>query len=99
MELRSGPLMSMIVAGGSYEASLLLLDDVWSKGPVPAKVDGDVVVAIPARDLLMVTGSRNRAGVDRLRELATKFASTTPYRLTPVLFVYRNGRFARFDGN
>jgi uncharacterized protein YtpQ (UPF0354 family) len=99
IELRSGPLVSMVVAGGNYEASLLLLDDVWSKGPVPAKVDGDVVVAIPARDLLMVTGSRNRAGVERLRQLATKLVHDASYRLTPVLFVYRNGRFTRFDGS
>src|SRR5262249_49160668 len=29
IELRAGPLVSMILAGGNYEASLLLLDDVW----------------------------------------------------------------------
>jgi uncharacterized protein YtpQ (UPF0354 family) len=86
--------ISMITAGGNYEASLLLLDEIWSGGQL--KVNGDIVVAIPTRDLLLVTGSRNRAGVKRLRELAAKFAAQGPYGLTDALFVYRNGRFIRF---
>jgi len=98
IELRSGPLVSMIVAGGSYEASLLLVDDLWTKGAVPAKVDGDVVVAIPARDLLVFTGSRNRAGVKQLREFAAKMTKDASYSLTDALFVYRDGRFGKFDG-
>jgi uncharacterized protein YtpQ (UPF0354 family) len=89
----------MITADGSYESSLLLLDDLWSKGDVPAKVDGDVVVAIPARDLLFFTGSRNPAGVARLHELAAKYVKQASYRLTDTLFVYRDGRFTRFDSN
>jgi uncharacterized protein YtpQ (UPF0354 family) len=89
----------MITADGSYESSLLLLDDLWSKGDVPAKVDGDVVVAIPARDLLFFTGSSNPAGVARLRELAAKYVKQASYRLTAALFVYRDGRFTRFDSN
>lgn len=98
IELHSGPLVSMITAGGSYESSLLLLDGLWSKGDVPAKVDGDIVVAIPARDLLFLTGSRNAAGVARLRELAAKYVKQASYSLTDALFVYRGGRFTRFDG-
>jgi uncharacterized protein YtpQ (UPF0354 family) len=86
--------ISMITAGGNYEASLLLLDEIWSSGQI--QVNGDIVVAIPARDLLLVTGSRNRAGVKRLRAFAAKFAAQGPYGLIDTLFVYRNGRFIRF---
>ena len=42
----------MIVAGGDYEASLLLLDSIWTD--IRKEVRGDVVVAIPSRDLLLV---------------------------------------------
>jgi len=98
IEVHGGPLVSMITAGGSYESSLLLFDDLWSKGDVPARVDGDVVVALPARDLLFFTGSRNSAGVARLRELAAKYVKQASYTLTDALFVYRSGRFVRFDG-
>jgi uncharacterized protein YtpQ (UPF0354 family) len=99
IEIRRGPLVSMIVADGNYESSLLLLDEIWSKGEVPARVDGEVVIAIPARGVLLFTGSRNRPGLARLRALATNAAKTSTYRLTDTLFVYRGGRFARFDGN
>jgi uncharacterized protein YtpQ (UPF0354 family) len=84
----------MLTAGGYFEPSLLLLDDIWSSGQF--KFDGDIVVAIPARDMLLVTGSRDRAGLEKVRELATRFAAEGAYPLTDTLFVYRDGRFRRF---
>jgi len=94
IEMRSDGDILLITAGGDYEPSLLLIDEIWSGGQV--KVNGDIVVAVPARDVLLVTGSRSRTGVKRLRELAAKFAAEGPYRLTDTLFVYRNGQFAKF---
>ena len=99
IEIRREPLVSMLVADGNYESSLLLLDEIWSKGEVPARVDGEVVIAIPARGVLLFTGSRNQPGLARLRALATNAAKTSTYRLTDALFVYRGGQFARFGGN
>ena len=93
-EIRPGPLVSMILAGGDYEASLLLFDDLWTGGKIA--VDADVVVAIPARDILLFTGSKNRAGIARLCELASKAAPELSYRLTDRRFVHRGGRFERF---
>ena len=94
IEMRVGDHVLLISAGGDYEPSLLLLDEIWSGGQI--KVNGDIVVAIPARDVLLVTGSRDRTGVRRLRELAAKLAAEGPYGLTDVLFVYRGGRFTKF---
>ena len=84
----------LIEAGGSYEASLLLADGIWSSGQIT--VDGDIVVAVPSRDALLVTGSRNRRGIARLRAMAAELAAGT-YALTPTLFVYRDGKFVRFE--
>jgi uncharacterized protein YtpQ (UPF0354 family) len=86
-----GPLIS---AGGEFDASLLLADNLWSGGQV--KVDGDIVVAVPAKDVLIATGSRNAPGLARLRAAALKFASG-PNGLTTALFVYRDGKFMRFE--
>ena len=90
---RIGDIM-LISAGGDYEASLLLIDDIWSSGQI--KVDGDIVVAVPARDVLLVTGSRNRTGLKKVRELAAKYVAEGRYELTETLFVYRDGRFSKF---
>jgi uncharacterized protein YtpQ (UPF0354 family) len=95
IEMETGGSGSYLIhAGGSYEASLLLVDALWSSGQI--KVDGDIVVAVPARDVLMVTGSQNEASVTRIRALATKLA-TGPYALTSALFVYRGGKFLTFE--
>jgi uncharacterized protein YtpQ (UPF0354 family) len=95
VELRRGALLSMIRAGGDYEASLLLFDDIWSGGKL--EVDGEVVVAIPARDLLLFTGSRSRDGIAKLRQVAAQASREASYSLTDRLFVYRNGRFERYE--
>jgi uncharacterized protein YtpQ (UPF0354 family) len=87
--------ISLITADSDYDASLLLADAVWSSGQI--EVDGEIVVAAPAKDALLVTGSHNQAGIVRLRALAAELAAG-PYGLTPVLFVWRSGRFVVFDG-
>ena len=79
--------------GGNYEASLLLSNRMWSSGQI--KVDGDIVVAVPIKEALFVTGSENKKGIARLRALAAELA-TGPYALTTALFVYRDGTFVRF---
>ncbi len=83
----------MMTAGGDYEASLILADGIWDGGQV--KVDGDVAVATPARDLLLICGSRDSAAIAKVREIAAKTAKEASYRLTPALFVRRNGKFQR----
>ncbi len=86
----------LISAGGEFDASLLLADNLWSSDKI--KVDGDVVVAVPAKNALIATGSGNAAGLARLRAAASKFAAG-PNALTAALFVYRGGKFVRFDAN
>lgn len=96
IEVKGGDGLYMITAGGDYEASLLLLDFLWSPDTMP--VAGDFVVAIPSRDLLIVTGSENREAISRLREMMEQTGDHLSYRLTPVLFVRREGAFEVFEG-
>ncbi len=91
----------MLIAGGNYEASLLLIDeiwtgDVWRDGTLP--VSGDLVVAVPSRDVLLVTGSDDAKGLALVREIADDIVATEPYYLTNQLFIYRDGRFQPYDG-
>lgn len=93
-EAVNGPLVSMLTAGSDYVPSLLLLDEIWSSDELG--VEGEIVIAIPTRDVLLFTGSGNKEGVKKLRELAKKTAADGPYSLTDRLFVYRSGKFERF---
>jgi uncharacterized protein YtpQ (UPF0354 family) len=95
IEIRPGADGVLLVsAGGEFDASLLLADNLWTGGQI--KVDGDIVVAVPAKDVLIVTGSHNAAGLARLRAAAAKFA-VGPNGLTSALFAYRDGKFVRFE--
>ena len=55
-----GDHFKMITCGGDYE-SCLLLADIWDF--VAEHVDGDVIAAVPARDLLFVTGANDAEGL------------------------------------
>lgn len=92
--VRTGQLYSMIAAGKRYESSLLLLDDFW-KGLSLGR--DEIVVAIPARQILLFTEASNRQGVAALRKLAAQVKKQSANGLTDILFVYRDGKFIRFD--
>ncbi len=94
IEMRAGADKTWLIsAGGDYESSLLLLSDLWSGRQI--KVDGEIVVAVPAKNALLVTGSHNAAGITRLRKFAAEVAGGA-YDLTKTLFIYRDGKFATF---
>ena len=84
----------MLIADGANEASLLLLPEIWSKQKL--KVDGDFIVAIPTRDLLVVTGSNDADAIGRVRALAQKAFADGPYSISAKLYRYRDGKLAEF---
>jgi uncharacterized protein YtpQ (UPF0354 family) len=98
IEIRTNDRLSLISAGGNYEASLLLLDSFWHDGTIngEVKVNGDIVVAIPAKDILLVGGSKDRKSLSAMRDLAAKFAAEGSHPISDKLFVYRDGRFVKF---
>ena len=82
----------MMTADGTYESSLILFDDIWTDGRWEEK--GEIVVAIPSRDLLLITGTGEAEGLEKLREVAAETErNKLPYRLTASLLVYRGGKF------
>ncbi|HKB59933.1 MAG TPA: DUF1444 family protein [Gallionellaceae bacterium] len=94
IEKHGGDGVFMLTAGGDYEASLLLLDFVWTKENLPVK--GDFIIAIPTRDLLLITGSNDQAGIEKVMKLSKEAYANGAYRLTPELFVFRSGHLERY---
>lgn len=95
VEIHRGPHVSMLTAGGDYEASLLLLDELWE--PKKLGLKGEIVLAVPSRDVVLVAGSEDAEGVRQLRELARKNAKENTYSLTDTVFVHSKGVFRRLD--
>lgn len=85
----------MATAGGNYEASTLLLDSFWDQ--VREDVDGDLVATVPARDVLLFTGSGSAEGLKKMRERAMKIVSTGDHVVSTTLLRRTNGIWVVFD--
>jgi len=85
----------MITAGGNYEASLILLTDIWTKENIQVK--GDIVITIPTRDLLLVTGSKDSDGIKKMTAVAKEAWETGPYQLIPDLFYWNGKKFEPYN--
>jgi len=84
----------MLVAGGDYEASIILLNDILRKEHFD--INGDLVITIPNRDMLLITGSNDKEGIQKIADLATKTYQTGNYPLSPYLFKWNGNKFEKF---
>jgi hypothetical protein len=85
--LKPGSRIRVVRVGDSYEASRVILHDRWKD--IAARVDGDLVVAVPARDFVAFTGSREQ--VAALRVLARRAAAEDHHPLTATLLRWTPG--------
>ena len=74
-----GPVF-MLTAGGDYVASLLLLDEIWQQ--CKESVEGDIVAAVPSRDVLMFTGSNSQEGILALRKAVDNLSQNSAYLIS-----------------
>lgn len=82
----------ILATGGDMEACLLLMDEVWDV--YAEKVPGDLVVAVPARNAVFVTGSKSEAGLQVVRATAAQvFKDAGNHALCADLLVRRTGRW------
>lgn len=96
LEVQRGRGLNMVVAGGYYEASLLLFDEFWEREA--GRFRGDPVVAVPARDVLVYGDSEDPRAVEDLRRHARDIHPDAAYALSPHLFRrLRDGRVLPFD--
>jgi uncharacterized protein YtpQ (UPF0354 family) len=84
-ELSNG--VSALICGGNFEATTLLLDEVW--GQMSPRVQGDLVMAVPARDVVIFTGSNNREGLAHMRSKVSEVLETGDHILTRHFLVRR----------
>lgn len=80
----------MLLAGGNYESSLLLLD-IWNKENFA--VEGEIVIGIPSRDLLIITGKNDTENIERLKKTIIEINEDGDHLVSKSLFEYRNGKF------
>jgi uncharacterized protein YtpQ (UPF0354 family) len=81
----------LLTAGNYYTASVLLLDAVWEQ--MQEFVEGDIVVAVPARDTLLVTGSASAGGITALRTHARQIEEGGSYTISQTLLRRKAGKW------
>jgi uncharacterized protein YtpQ (UPF0354 family) len=79
---------------GNYDASLVFLTEDWRDR---VQIEGDPVVVIPAREELLVCGTKDRHGQNRIRNIAAHIMARSPYGLSAVLYTWRDGVLARYE--
>lgn len=89
IERRGAEGVYQIHAGGDFEVSLLAIGTVWTKESFAVK--GDFVFAAPAVGTLYISGSDDAQGIRTLREKAAAVYGGAPQKLSPKLFVLRDG--------
>jgi uncharacterized protein YtpQ (UPF0354 family) len=87
--------VAMIVADGTYEASFLLYDALWTKDNFPVK--GDIVVYVPSRDAVFVTGTDDAEGLNVVRSIVYDPANQWPHIVSEVGFVRKGNEWVVFD--
>jgi uncharacterized protein YtpQ (UPF0354 family) len=81
---------AMMLSFDGIESSLLLADRYWEG--LAASVAGDLVVGVPARDVVIVTGSESPEGLDKARNAVERvFFAGDEHLLCRHLLVRRNG--------
>jgi uncharacterized protein YtpQ (UPF0354 family) len=79
-----------VIMDGHFEASLLLLDDLWNE-TFSWLVPGEYVVAIPARDILSFAGLDEGAAFDKLRGVVSRVGPNPDHPITPNLYRRHHG--------
>jgi len=80
---RHGPVCAVFF-DGNFEASLMLLDDVWENG-LAGLVQHGYTVTAPARDILAFCDADSRDGATELRQIVARVAGGD-HLLTPNLY-------------
>lgn len=82
----------MLLLDGNFEASLLLLDDLWDETLNDYAPSG-YAVAFPARDVLMFCDMRSEAGIAQIREVVERIEANAGHLLSRAIWTRQAGKW------
>ncbi len=97
IELHGQAPQYMVIAGGNFEATLLLFDSMWEQ--FEQEMPGELLAVVPARDLLYVSASGWDGAETFLREASNRSLPEKRYALSKCIFVRRNGQWIPYTTN
>ncbi len=94
VRIQGGPVF-LIVADGTYDSSVLLLDEVWTR--IEAQLGGPVVAAVPTRSLVAFAAAGDVEAVEQLRALAREGEREGAYPVSRTLLLRQRGRWQALE--
>ncbi|MGC9668950.1 hypothetical protein ACNTMW_20625 [Planosporangium sp. 12N6] len=86
---------TLMLSFDGIESSLLLADGPWPR--LATSLPGDLVVGVPARDVVIVTGSQSPPGLDKAKRTVDRvFRAGDQHLLSRDLLVRRDGAWIPF---
>ncbi|CAM1348543.1 DUF1444 family protein [Tenacibaculum halocynthiae] len=82
-----------LIAGGDYEVSLLLMTDIWTKENFD--VNGEIVIAIPNRDLVFITGSNDKEAIEKLKGTVKESYETGNHSISTNFYKWNGKKFKK----
>jgi uncharacterized protein YtpQ (UPF0354 family) len=81
---------ALMVSFGGWESCMVLADEFWER--LAPQVPGELVIGVPARDVVLITGSSSRPGVEKVRRAVERlFYAGGRGLLSRELLVWRRG--------
>ncbi len=85
-----------IMADGNHETSLVLFNSLWDGHQF--KVKGEIVIGMPSKEILLVTGTEEPGGIASLRQKVEMHFRNGSCPITNRLFVRVDGSFVEWTG-
>jgi hypothetical protein len=86
----------MLTAGGNFEATLLLLPEVWES--IRTMVEGNIVAVVPARDLLFIAGDAVPENLAELRRVTSKALENADKPISRRFIRWEEGAWSEYSG-
>jgi uncharacterized protein YtpQ (UPF0354 family) len=94
-QLRSEKNFGMVILNGSLEASLMLSDKFWSN-ILDLLQYNELVIGIPARDVLLIANGESKEGIKKLSETIKKIYESGDHVITKWMFRRENNSWITF---
>lgn len=82
-----------LIAGGNYEVSLMLMTSIWTKQNF--EVNGEIVIAIPNRDLVFITGSNDNEAIEKLKGKIKESFKTGHHSISISFYKWNGNKFEK----
>jgi len=84
----------MVTAGGTFEASLLLMSNLWDQ--LEEVADGRLVVAVPSRDVLMFAGENSKDALKEMKSAIDEIHADGGYLISKTMLIRRGKNWETF---